>query len=133
MKLNKYIRILIGVAFAALFCFWVSGCSIFEPTQEKVFEVYAAELKRNLVYVENPPDLGTSEPITAAKGWRGDCSNYAAALAEKTDAVVWRGILLDGRSHAMACIEMTCADTIKPGVFKFDSSEWRAVWLLRPT
>ncbi len=133
MNLNKYIRILIGVAFAALFCFWLSGCSHFEADNKKAFEVVAAELRRNLVYVENPSDLAGNEPITAAKGWRGDCSNYAAALAEKTDAVVWRGILLDGRSHAMACIEMTCADTIKTGVFQFDPSEWRAVWLLRQT
>lgn len=123
-------RILIFFVVLSPLTLLLAGCAQREVSRLDAlyFSQEAKRLKALLVYEENPADLAQYEPLTAAKGWRGDCSNYAASLAASTGAIIWKGNLKDAGPHAMACLGTRCADTYYHGVFTFNPDDWTVLF-----
>ncbi|MGH1374491.1 MAG: hypothetical protein ACRBBW_20815 [Cellvibrionaceae bacterium] len=110
---------------ALCWAFAIAGCV-------STFEREAMELRAKMTYEENPADLKQREPLSAEKNWRGDCSNYAASFNHIEGVRIWTGKLKDGRSHAMACLNVRCADTVYPTPFDFNPDDWFQLWSLNP-
>lgn len=105
----------------------LSGCNFLSE-----FERTALDAQWKIRYVEHTPRLDEWEPISAAKNWEGDCSNFAAYIAqEHPQAKLYWGQIKDGRNHVIVCetsAQEVCADTIHRGVFK----NYKDLWKVQP-
>lgn len=91
------------------------------------FEKEGLPLLSQLVYVENPSYMAQYEPISESGGWVGDCSNLAAAIAQKATGAVYEGQLKTGQYHAIVCQGDECIDTMHTRSFQIDFSEWHHI------
>lgn len=103
---------------------FLAGCASFEDT--------AWQAKKQMNYQAHSDKVTEWEPISANKGWIGDCSNFAAYMVQQYPAAkVYWGQAQDGQMHVIACEDETqqvCTDTMHNYIF----SNYEELWKIQP-